>query len=68
MERFEFLADKIIKLSATNLVIVTKGSAALSTHETNLQGLNNCSHEEADSRIFVHTKYAAENDSKTIMI
>ena len=55
-------------MSAPNLVIVTKGPAVLSTHETGLQGLDKCSHEEADSHIFVHAKYAAEHGSKAVMV
>ena len=68
IELFQFLADKVVQMSAPNLVIVTKGPAVLSTHETGLQGLDKCSHEEDDSRIFVHAKYSAEHGSKAIMI
>ena len=64
-ELYHFLADKVAQMSAPNMVIVTKGPAVLSTHETGLDGLDKCSHEEADSRIFVH---AAEHGSISIMI
>ena len=67
-ELFQFLADRVAQMSAPNLVIVTKGPAVLSTHETGLQGLDKCSHEEADSCIFVHAKYAAEHGSKAVMV
>ena len=55
-------------MSAPNLVIVTKGTKALSTHTVSLLELYNCSHEEADTRLFVHARYAAEQCSKSIMI
>ena len=67
-ELFQLLAHTVSQMSAPNLVIVTKGPSVLSTDEACLQGLDKCSHEEADSRIFVHAKYAAENGSKAIMI
>ena len=67
-ELFQFLADKVAQMSATNVVIATKGSAVLSTHEASLQGLEKCSHEEADTRIFLHAKYATEHGAKTITV
>ena len=65
---FDFLADKITEMSVPNLVIVTKGTKALSNHNVSLLELNNCSHEEADGRIFVHARYAASQGSKSIMV
>ena len=47
---------------------MTKGTKALSNHKVSLLELNNCSHEEADSRIFVHARYAASQGSKSIMV
>ena len=35
-------------MSAGNMVIVTKGSAVLSTYEADLEGLDRCTHEEAE--------------------
>ena len=55
-------------MSAGNTVIVTKGSAVLSTQEADLEGLQNCTHEEADSRIFVHARYASVHGSRSITI
>ena len=51
-----------------NLVIVTKGTKALSNHKVSLLELNKSSQEEADSRIFVHDRYAASQGSKSIMV
>ena len=68
MELFQFLAEMIAQMLTTNLVIVTNGSDVLSTHEIGLNGLDNCYHDEADSRIFVHANFATEHGSKAIII
>ena len=68
MELFQFLADMIAQMLTPNLVIVTNGPDVLSTHEIGLNGLENCYHEEADSHIFVHAKFATEHGSKATMI
>ena len=67
-ELFDFLADKITEMSVPNLVIVTKGTKVLSNHKVSMLELNNCSHKEADSCIFVHARYAASQGSKSIMV
>lgn len=67
-ELYHFLANKVAQMFAPNMVIVTKASAVLSAHGTGLDGLNICSHQEVDSRIFVHAKHATEHGSQSIMI
>ena len=67
-ELFNFLADNIAKMSAPNVVIVTKEQDALSNHTINLAEVSPCNHEEADARIFVHAHHAAEKGSKALMI
>ena len=67
MELFQLFTEMIAQMSAPNLLTVTKGLAVLSTHEIGLHGLDNCSHEEADNRIFVHAKYSTEHGDKAIM-
>ena len=57
-ELYQFLADRVAQMSAGNTVNVTKGSAVLSTQEADLEGLQKCTHEEADSRIFVHASHS----------
>ena len=57
-ELYQFLADRVAQMSAENTVFVTKGSAVLSTQEADLEGLQNCTHEEADSRNFVHASHS----------
>ena len=65
---FHFLADKIALMTVANMVVVTKGPDVLSISEINLDSLDKCFHEEADTRIFVHARHATEEGSKTIMI
>ena len=55
-------------MSVPNLVIVTKGPKALNTHKVSLAELNKCSHEETDSCIFVHARYAAGQGEKSIIV
>ena len=68
MELFQFLVEMITQMLTLNLVIVTNGPDVLSTLEIGLNGLENCYHEKADSRIFVNAKFAMEHGSKAIMI
>ena len=50
---FNFLADKIEQMPSPNMVIVTKEENVLSNHTISLEGVSPCSHEEADTCIFV---------------
>ncbi|KAJ8333969.1 hypothetical protein SKAU_G00412880 [Synaphobranchus kaupii] len=67
-EIFNFLADKITQMSATNIIIVTKEEDAASNHLISLAKMAPCSHEEADTRIFVHARQAVEEGCKSILI
>ena len=67
-ELFNFLADKIAGMATPNVVIVTKEEDAISNSTIDLAGVAPCSHEEADTRIFVHARHAAEAGSKVIMV
>ncbi len=57
-ELFHFLADKIAEIHSMNVVVVTKEELALSTQVINLDDVAPCSHEEADTCMFVHAKQA----------
>eukprot|EP00745_Piridium_sociabile_P026562 TRINITY_DN4240_c0_g2_i9.p1 TRINITY_DN4240_c0_g2~~TRINITY_DN4240_c0_g2_i9.p1 ORF type:complete len:1084 (-),score=281.98 TRINITY_DN4240_c0_g2_i9:490-3741(-) len=67
-ELFNFLADKIAQMATPNVVIVTKEEDAVSNHTINLDEVAPCSHEEADTRIFVHARHAAEVGSKVLIV
>ena len=56
-----------IIMSSQN-VIVTKEEDAVSNHTIDLAGVAPCTHEESDTRIFVHARHAAEAGSKVIMV
>ena len=64
---FNFLADKIEQMPSPNMVIVTKENA-LSNHTISLEGVSPCSHAEADTRIFVHARHAAQEGSKSLLV
>jgi len=67
-ELFIFLADKIEQMSARSKVIVTKEDDAVSTQTINMEELVPCSHDEADTQLFVHAIHAARHVSKAMMI
>ena len=53
-ELFHFIADRIADMDTVDPVIVTKEDRVLSNHEISLDDISPCSHEEADTRMFVH--------------
>ena len=56
-------------MATPNVVIVTKEEDAVSNmHTINLDEVAPCSHEEADTRIFVHARHATEKGSKVLMV
>ena len=58
-----------MELCTENRVVITKGPDALSNHPgTSLSGITPCSHEEADTRIFLHVSHAVKEGIKTVMI
>ena len=69
-ELFHFLADKVAEMTTGNPVIMTKGEDAITTisdTSVNLEEVVPCSHEEADTRIFVHARHAAIEGYKSLM-
>lgn len=67
-ELFHFIADKVTEMKTANIVIVTKGEDAVSNQTTNLDAIAPCSHEEADTRIFLHAQHAVKQGHKSLMI
>ena len=68
-ELFHFLAEKIATTRTTNhhSSIVTRGEDALVNQEMALDDISPCSHEEADTRIFVHAKSVVLHGSKSLI-
>lgn len=67
-ELFSFLADKIVELCSTNIVIVTRLEGVVCNRPISTEGLAPCNHEEADTRIFVHARHAVAEGFRSIMI
>ena len=67
-ELFHLIADEVEGIKTANKVIVTKADHAVSNHTTNLDGVDPCSHEEADTRIFLHAQDAVNEGHKSVMI
>jgi hypothetical protein len=67
-ELFHLIADKVEGIKTANKVIVTKGDHAVSNHTANLDGVAPCSHEEADTRIFLHAQDAVNEGHRYVMI
>ena len=65
---FNLLADKIEQMPSPNMVIVTKEENALSNHTIRLEGMSPCSHDEADTRIIVHARHAAQEGCKSLLV
>uniref|UniRef100_H3AU70 Uncharacterized protein n=1 Tax=Latimeria chalumnae TaxID=7897 RepID=H3AU70_LATCH len=63
-----FLADKIAEIRTTNTVIVTKGENVISNQMICLEDMAPCTHEEADTRIFIHARHATMEGNKVLMI
>ena len=67
-ELFNFLAEKTCDANTTSTVIVTRGDGAISNRVRSLDAVAPCSHEEADTRVFVHARDATLQGSKSIII
>ena len=69
-ELFDFLADRLctIQTASTVTVIVTKGRYEFSNKSKPLDAKSPCTHEEADSRIFVHARDAVMDGAHSIII
>jgi hypothetical protein len=68
VSRFNFLADIIVKMCSNNTVIVTQEESVVCNKPISLEGLTHCNHEEADTRIFLHSKHVAADGNNTIII
>jgi len=57
-ELFNFLADKMCDADTTSTIIVTRGDNAICNKVRSVDAVAPCSHEEADTRVFVHARAA----------
>lgn len=63
-ELFNFLAQCVITVQTSKVIITTQGSVALSNCAVDFSNLSPCTHEEADSRMMVHLSHAAKDNKK----
>ena len=63
-ELFCFLADKIADTDTVHPIVVTKEELALSNCAINLDEISPCTHEEADTCLFVHARHAVQEGNK----
>lgn len=67
-ELFGFLADKIVSMNTDATIVVTKEDNVVSNKAIDTDFIAPCTHEEADTRMFLHAKHAAIGGSKSINI
>ena len=67
-ELFHVISDRIVDEEFPGLVIVTRDDEVLSFAACDLEGLMSCTHEEADTRMFVHASYEAEHGMNKILL
>ena len=67
-ELFHFIADKLCETETASTVVVTKEEDAISNKMMSLDAVVPCSHEEADTRIFVHARDATQDGCKSLII
>lgn len=67
-ELFRFLAEKMRTSDTSSTLIATKDDVAVCNKTIELHELSPCSHEEADTRIFVHARHAAMEGITTLVI
>ena len=66
-ELFEFTAETISLTPSDHEIIVTRNDTALCNSKRDVSGLA-CSHEEADTRMFVHARYAVIEGARRITL
>ena len=70
-ELFQFLSDMTVSLEVQELIVVTLGTRALTNKEESDVAVNEispCTHEEADTRLLLHTANAVRHGSQKISI
>ncbi len=67
-ELFSFLAERAANVNTEKLVVSTYGKDVLCNRFKDTEKLAPCSHEEADTRIFVHMADALDESLRTILI
>ena len=67
-ELFCFLADKISSIDTNTVIVVTKEEHVVSNKDVDTDFITPCTHEEADTRMFLHAKHAVISGCKSVNI
>ena len=67
-ELFRLIIDRIVDEEFSGQVIVTRDNEVLSSAPCDIAGLMSCTHEEADTRMFVHATDGAEHGMNKILL
>ena len=67
-ELFSFLASNVAEIDTNKQIITTQGTGVLCSNRQNLSTLAPCTHEEADTRIFLHVKDAVQQGFNKVSI
>ena len=68
-ELFGLLADKLVSHCPPNrMILATSFDRTLCNADIDLTRVSPCNHEEADTRIFVHVKHAADSGHRKIVV
>ena len=67
-ELFHLISDRIVDEEFPGQVIVTRDDEVLSSVPCDLAGLMSCTHEEADTRMFVHATDGAEHGDTYVVV
>ena len=67
-ELFHLISERVVNEAFPGMVIITHGEKVLSSAPCDLSGLMACTHEEADTRMFVHASDGAQHGMKKILL
>jgi hypothetical protein len=67
-ELFAYLSEKVVTMQTEKEICATSGNNVLLNHDKDTTTLMPCSHEEADTRIFLHALDASQSGYKRILI
>ena len=67
-ELFYMIADAVTSFQSETLLVSTKGDSVKSNQSIDTLGLEECNHEEADTRMFVHLNHASRSGIRRVKL
>ena len=67
-ELFCLISEQVVHEVFPGLVIITHGENVLSSTPCDIEELTGCTHEEADTRMFVHASHAVQHGLRKILL